>query len=104
VKPSLKTKVASHYRLNKSLSTVSGGIVYLIQLGNEFKANGMREMDEDIIPQLEKIFPANAFHRIIPQYAALKWFCNKVCTMSFCNEVFVCGHRFQSQWVHPPGA
>lgn len=78
VKPSLKTKVASHYRLNKSLSTVSGGIVYLIQLGNEFKANGMREMDEDIIPQLEKIFPANAFHRIIPQYAALKWFCNKL--------------------------
>ena len=57
--------------------------MYLIGLGKEFMETGMREMDENIIPHLQMIFPDEAFHRIIPQYAALKWFSNKVRTHVF---------------------
>ena len=61
--------------------------MYLIGLGKQFHEEGMREMDESIIPQLEGVFPANTFHRVIPQYAALKWFCSKVC-------IIICMHLF----------
>ena len=42
-KPSLKVKVSSHYKLNKRLPPVSGGIVYLIDLGKRFHAEGMKK-------------------------------------------------------------
>ena len=38
-------------------------------------------MDNSIIPELESVFPVEYFHRILPQYAALKWFCDKVCNL-----------------------
>ena len=93
-KPSLKAKVSSHYKLNKCLPPVSGGIVYLIGLGKRFHEEGMQEMDERIIPQLESVFPPNAFHRVIPQYATLKWFCSKVCMHVCMYIMYVYMHVF----------
>ena len=53
--------------------------MYLIGLGKQFHEEGMQEMDGSIIPALEGVFSPNAYHRVYPQYAALKWFCSKVC-------------------------
>ena len=57
----------------------------LIGLGEQFHEKGMQKMDESIIPQLEGVFTANTFHNVIPQYAVLKGFCNKLC-------IYVCMH------------
>ena len=54
-KPSPKAKISSHYKLNKCLPPVSGGIVYLIGLEKQFHEKGMQEMDESIIRHLSVV-------------------------------------------------
>ena len=79
--PSISAKITRHFKLSQCQPQASGGLAYLISLGTLFQEEGMQQMDNSIIPELESVFPVECFHRILPQYAALKWFCDKVCNL-----------------------
>ena len=56
----------------------SGAIGNVIPLGHRFFTEGMAELDEVILPQLNNQLLAAVLPRIIPAYRTLMWFTNEV--------------------------
>jgi hypothetical protein len=57
-------------------STLAVG--YMISLGSKFVQCGISEIDNSIMPKLNKMLPDGVWPRIVPGYASLMWFTYQV--------------------------
>ena len=62
-------------RLHQLMPEASGAIG---DVGHRFFAEGMAELDEVILPQLNNQLPAAVLPQVIPAYRTLRWFIKEV--------------------------
>ena len=53
-------------------------IGFSISLGKTFVEEGMSDIDHKIFPKLKKMLPGGVWPRVVPGYATLLWFTEKV--------------------------
>ena len=78
--PCIEPSVRDYTKLNSLLPELSKAVGFLISLGEKFVDQGITNMDEEIIPFLNKTMKGKAFARVITAYAMLMWFTKQVHT------------------------
>ena len=90
--PQLSTTLADYTDLPDLLSGATRSIGFMISLGEMFLMEGISEIDGTIYPKLKDMLPEGIWPRVVPGYATLLWFTEKVIFGMYkiiCNYLFM---------------
>ena len=72
--PSLDVPLVEYTKFPDMLDKASSAVAFVIGLGKHFVEEGIREMDESLLPDLKNALGAHAIPRVLPSYGILIWF------------------------------
>lgn len=70
--------MTQYAELPKLLEASSSAIGSMIGLGKKFVESGIREMDDELLPELRNLIGENIIPRVLPSYSILLWFTMEV--------------------------
>ena len=79
--PQLSSSVAEYRELPEIMTEATRSIGFFISLGETFLTEGISDIDATIFPKIKEMLPTGIWTRVLPGYATLLWFTEKV----FCS-------------------
>ncbi len=87
--PCLDIPLVEYTKFPDLLSKASSAVAFVIGLGKRFVEDGIRELDETILPELKRDIGELAIPRVLPSYAILMWFTLEVCSYIHSIGIYV---------------